>query len=108
MRAWLSGGAIDSDLELIADLTGIEFGYALRDGRDAIILESKEDMRRRGLASPDDGDALALTFAYPVIASTVARSRRAGRFYKSDYSPYAIRPDEIIGATLRLLPIAEM
>jgi hypothetical protein len=22
--------------------------------------------RRRGLASPDDGDALALTFAYPV------------------------------------------
>ena len=23
-------------------------------------------MRRRGLASPDDGDALALTFAYPV------------------------------------------
>ena len=54
-------------------------------------------MKRRGLASPDDGDALALTFAYPVIASTVARSRRAGRFYKSDYSPYAIRPDEIIG-----------
>ena len=24
------------------------------------------DMRRRGLALPDDGDALALTFAYPV------------------------------------------
>jgi hypothetical protein len=23
-------------------------------------------MRRRGLASPDDGDALAPTFAYPV------------------------------------------
>ena len=23
-------------------------------------------MKRRGLASPDDGDALALTFAYPV------------------------------------------
>jgi hypothetical protein len=23
-------------------------------------------MHRRGLASPDDGDALALTFAYPV------------------------------------------
>lgn len=24
-------------------------------------------MRKRGLASPDDGDALALTFAYPVV-----------------------------------------
>ena len=29
------------------------------------MLERKRDMRRRGLASPDDGDALALTFAYP-------------------------------------------
>jgi hypothetical protein len=97
MRAWLAGGSIDNDPELIADLTGIEYGYVLRDGLDAIQLERKEDMKRRGLASPDDGDALALTFAYPVIASTVARSRRAGRFYKADYSPYAIRPDEIIG-----------
>jgi hypothetical protein len=96
LRDWLAGGAIDSDPELIADLTGIEYGYVLRDGLDAIQLERKEDMKRRGLASPDDGDALALTFAYPVIASSVARSRRAGRFYKSDYSPYAIRPDEII------------
>ena len=26
----------------------------------------RKDLRRRGLASPDDGDALALTFAYPV------------------------------------------
>jgi hypothetical protein len=29
-------------------------------------LDRKDDMRKRGLASPDDGDALALTFAYPV------------------------------------------
>jgi hypothetical protein len=28
--------------------------------------KTKDDMRKRGLASPDDGDALALTFAYPV------------------------------------------
>jgi hypothetical protein len=96
MAGWLAGGAIDNDPELIADLTGIEYGYVLRDGLDAVQLERKEDMKRRGLASPDDGDALALTFAYPVIASSVARSRRAGRFYRSDYSPYAIRPDEII------------
>ena len=33
------------------------------DASDAILLERKDDMRRRGLASPDDGDALALTFA---------------------------------------------
>ena len=35
---------------------------------DAIILEKKEDMKKRGLASPDLADALALTFAYPVAA----------------------------------------
>jgi hypothetical protein len=33
---------------------------------DALLLEWKDDMRRRRLASPDDGDALALTFAHPV------------------------------------------
>jgi hypothetical protein len=40
-------------------------------GRDAIILEKKEDMKRRGLASPDDGDALALTFADRPGRSTI-------------------------------------
>jgi hypothetical protein len=69
MRAWLAGGMIPDDRELLADLTGVEYGYALRDGRDAIILEKKEDMKKRGLASPDLADALALTFAYPVAAT---------------------------------------
>ena len=31
-----------------------------------LILESKADMQKRGQASPDDGDALALTFAQVV------------------------------------------
>ncbi len=55
--------------KLMADLTGVEYGYVLREGRDAIILEKKEDMKKRGFASPDLADALALTFAYPVAAS---------------------------------------
>jgi hypothetical protein len=80
--------------ELIADLTGIEYGYVLRDGRDAIQLERKEDMKRRGLASPDNGDALALSFSYPVLACSAARSRRPGRFFRSDFDVYAIREDE--------------
>ena len=75
MREWLRTATIDNDPELIADLIGVEFGYVLRDGRDAIQLERKEDMKRRGLASPDNGDALALTFAYPVLASGVAAVR---------------------------------
>jgi hypothetical protein len=66
LKAWLKGGCIPNDQELIADLTGVEYGFVLRDGRDAIILEKKSDMKKRGLASPDDGDGLAITFAYAV------------------------------------------
>jgi hypothetical protein len=95
MREWLRGGAIDNDPELIADLTGVEYGYVLRDGRDAIQLERKEDMKRRGLASPDNGDALALTFAYPVLASSAARSRRPGRFFRSSYDPFSYDREEV-------------
>jgi hypothetical protein len=63
LRAWLKGGMIPDDHELAADLTGLEYGF---DENQAIQLEKKEHMKKRGLASPDLGDALALTFAYPV------------------------------------------
>jgi hypothetical protein len=56
-------------------------------GRDAIQLERKEDMKRRGLASSDDGDALALTFAYPVAATD--RIGVAGRLHRYEYDPFA-------------------
>jgi hypothetical protein len=69
MRDWLRGGAIPDDPEIVADLTGVEYGYAMLKGRDAVQLEKKSDMKKRGLASPDTADALALTFAYPVEPS---------------------------------------
>lgn len=66
MREWLEGGAIPDDPELCDDLTGIEYSF---NARDEILLEKKEHMKDRGLASPDDGDGLALTFAVPVLPS---------------------------------------
>lgn len=64
MRSWLkNGGAIPDDTELEEELTGVEYGFNLR---DELQLERKEDMKARGLSSPDTADALALTFAYPV------------------------------------------
>jgi len=63
LRNWLKRGAIDDSPELEIDLVGP--GYA-HDKKDRVLLESKEQMKKRGLASPDDGDALALTFAMPV------------------------------------------
>jgi hypothetical protein len=70
MKKWmLRGGAIDKDHDLGADLQKPVLVY---DRLQRVKLESKEDMKRRltkmGLdsSSPDDGDALALTFAAPV------------------------------------------
>ena len=89
MREWLAGGAIDNDPELAADLTGVEYGYALKNSRDCIVLEKKEHMKARGLASPDDGDALALTFAHPVAAADQRDKYgpRAGLGHQFEYDP---------------------
>ena len=69
----LSGVVSDLPPELLADLKAVDYGY---DASDAILLERKDDMRKRGLASPDDGDALALTFAHPVTKKDWAEERR--------------------------------
>jgi phage terminase large subunit len=62
MREWLKAGAsIPNDSELISDLTALQYGY--RGG--ALLIESKDDAKKRGIKSPDRADALALTFAIP-------------------------------------------
>jgi hypothetical protein len=78
MRAWLPRGAIPNDRELIDDLTGVEYGY---NADNAIQLERKEDMKKRGLSSPDIADALALTFAYPVVARGAMGARSKPRTF---------------------------
>lgn len=56
---------IPDDPELEADLTGPQYGFS---GKQQIQLEKKEDMKRRGMSSPDCGDMLAMTFAVNVAA----------------------------------------
>ena len=73
LKDWLKSGCVPDDAELLADLGNVEYGY---NGADALMLERKDDMRRRGLSSPDDGDALALTFAHPVAKRDYAQERR--------------------------------
>lgn len=84
MREWLKGGAIPDDMELRADLTGVEYGYNIR---QEIQLESKKDMKARGLASPDNGDALALTFAYDVSPSPRAGGEHRPAMVQWEYDP---------------------
>ena len=64
IREWLEvGGALPADIELREELASPTFTY---DPANRIKLEKKEDMKERGLHSPDVADALALTFAQPV------------------------------------------
>lgn len=72
IKDWLKeGGDIPSnDTELFYELTSPNTVYR----HDGIIqLESKKDMKLRGIPSPNKADALALSFALPVIKTQVKR-----------------------------------
>ena len=76
MKDWLLHGAIEADEKMAADLAGP--GYINRS--NLLVLESKADMQKRGEASPDDGDALALTFAQPVVPPEVEEKDEEDEF----------------------------
>lgn len=64
-KDWLQAGAeIPDDPELETDLTSPEYGFS---SKQQVQLERKEDMKKRGLASPDCGDMLAMTFAVTIL-----------------------------------------
>lgn len=63
MRKWLATASIPDDRYLKSDLSGPR---KKPDSSGKMFLESKKDMKARGLASPDAADALAVTFAFPV------------------------------------------
>lgn len=62
MREFLKNGAvIPNDPELTTDLTALQYEY--RGGE--LLMEAKDNAKRRGIKSPDRADSLALTFAVP-------------------------------------------
>jgi hypothetical protein len=66
MREWLKDrGSIPADEPLVDDLSAPKYKY---DVSNRLQIESKEELRARGLPSTDSADALALTFAHPVAS----------------------------------------
>lgn len=61
MKEGLNTLCINNHKGLIDQLTQREYGFTLAGNK--IQLESKDDMKARGIASPDIADALALTYA---------------------------------------------
>lgn len=89
MKDWLPGGCIDDDSDLKDDLVGPEYDY---DKLERKKLESKDSMKKRGLASPDNGDALAVTFATKVARADMPyarkRNSRRGPVAGTDYDVF--------------------
>ena len=88
LRDWIvkDGGMIPDDRDLKQDLAGPIYWF---DSAGRKQLEPKDDIKKRGLPSPDLADALALTFSHPVMPK--ARNALPGRAFNKDrrtYDPY--------------------
>jgi len=86
MGEWLKLGSIPDvipmlDAKLSEELCAPTYTFSRE---DYIQLETKRDMLRRGVVSPDGADALACTFAYPAYESS---SGSSPEFY-TDSSPF--------------------
>ena len=68
MQKWFADqpNKIPDDDALEADLCAPQYSY---DSSRRLKLERKEDMKKRGIKSPDSADALALTFAVPIYGT---------------------------------------
>jgi hypothetical protein len=77
MKDWLEDEPVllPDDSNLQADLCGLTKRF---DSKERMVLERKEDAKKRGIKSPDMGDGLAFTFAQPVSMSS------AGSFEPED------------------------
>ena len=74
MREWIGQGTLPPMAGIMEDLCNLEFKYT---NTNQIQLERKDELKKRGFASPDLADALALTFAQ-TVARTDERHSRSG------------------------------
>jgi hypothetical protein len=95
MAAWLKVGAIKNDADLKAQLCVLEFGESAQ----GLVMEKKEHLRERGIASPDCADALSLTFAYPAVTAAMGELLGHGDHQVvSEWNPFS--EEAILGRPL--------
>jgi len=85
MRDWFEqpGGVDIEDLDVIqADVCGPQYSY---DSSGRYVIEKKEHMMKRGLLSPDLGDAAGLTFAEPVAPPNLKIRKSLAYILPIDY-----------------------
>jgi len=72
IRDWLPTASLGDDKELADDLSAPMYDYSLK---GQLKLEPKDKMKKRGYASPNTADALAMTFSRTVARKDQAASR---------------------------------
>jgi hypothetical protein len=78
MREWIkNGGVLEDSTEIRDELIGPEYGF---DGKSRWQLETKEDMKARGLPSPNIADCLAMSFFMPVAPRATGTDVAVARF----------------------------
>jgi len=93
MKDWLATGSIPNivtgeNLVLTDELTAPTY---MLTSKEAIQLESKKEMRARGVPSPNVADALACTFAFPSFEfqASPGQSAKEQPFVAPDYDPFS-------------------
>ena len=82
MKEWLADQPAqipDSD-SLHADLCGLRYRF---DSNTRLVLEKKEDAKKRGIRSPDEADCLSLTFSVPEQAVVKNKENRYSEVSRS-------------------------
>lgn len=90
-RTWLRTGCIPEiktgEFTTLADeLSGPNYGY---NKKEEILLESKQDMKNRGVPSPNCADALCCTFAFPDFEIEPTLTQALGNEIKHEYDPFS-------------------
>lgn len=88
LKEWVEAGGAIPDLEILKEeIATPNYTY---DSNDRIVLESKDDIKKRLQHSPDLADALALTFAMPVQKRSLAHRHSMQQYAPNEqYDPYA-------------------
>lgn len=98
LRDWLDNriGRIPDDDDLLAQCTSIKYKF---NSTGKIILEKKEDLRKRGLPSPDRADAVAMTFARKVIG----RTEKGSSLFGTKRQTKAVNDWDLFGDSSRII-----
>ena len=85
MKEWLATGCIEADPELEAAMLSPKLEFT---DKGLMKLESKKEMKARGMASPDEADSLAMSFDVRTAVAVKRKHRHKGNTV--DYDPFEV------------------